>query len=163
MRPIVVTRKHYVQSSLFAVASGAILNIQLVEAVAAPVVTVASEVQEGCRISAIYIEMWLSSDDAGSGSVIVTVEKAPGIGASPNMSTADAADLTQYDNKKNVLFTQMGLLPSNVQYPMAVIKGWIKIPKSKQRFGLDDRIMLNIFGQSNGVSGCGFSIFKEQT
>ncbi len=163
MRPIIHTRKHIPQFSLFAVASGAITNLEIIEALAAPVVTAASNVIEGAKITAVYVEMWLSSDDAASGSVIVTLEKVPGLGAGPVMNAADAADLTAYDNKKNIFFTQMGLLPSNVQYPMAVIKGWIKIPKGKQRFGLDDRLLLNIFGQSNGVAGCGFALFKEQT
>ncbi len=163
MRPIIHTRKHYTQFSLFAVASGAITNLVIALSLASPVTTVASNIVEGAKITAVYIEMWLSSDDAASGTVITTVEKVPGLGASPVMSTADAADLTIYDNKKNILHTQMGLLPSNVQYPMAVVKGWIKIPKGKQRFGLDDRLMLNIFAQSNGIAGCGFAIFKEQT
>ncbi len=158
MRPRVHVEKHFNQKSLFAVASGAITNLVILTAVAVP--STAVTVREGCTISAIYIEMWLSSDDAASGTAIVTLEKLNG--AQPVMTTTESGALNDYDNKKNVFHTQMGLLPSNVQYPMAVIKGWIKIPKGKQRFSLGDRLVFNIFGQSNGVAGCGFFLYKEQ-
>ncbi len=160
MRPVVNTEKHYLQVSLASIAAGAILNINLVKAVAVPA-TAAEEVREGAKVSAIYIEMWIQTDDASLGSSIVTVEKRPG-GDTSVMSTAESAALNSYVNKKNVLHTQMGLTPNNVTYPMASIKGWFKIPKSKQRFGLNDRIMLNVHAQSNGLSICGFAIFKEQ-
>ncbi len=160
MRPRVHVEKHMRQRSLFAVASGAIDTDDIAVSVSLPTATSAVEVREGCTISAIYVEMWLSSDDAASGTAIVTLEKL--VGSSTNMTVAESAALQNYDNKKNVLFTFMGLLPSNVQYPMASIKGWIRIPKGKQRFSLGDRLAFNIHGQSNGVAGCGFFIYKEQ-
>ncbi len=159
MRPMVHTEKHYVQKSLFAVAAGAINQTIIAQAVAAAP-TSANHVREGATISAVYVEMWLTSDDTAAGSVIVTLEKLPGSAGA--MTTTEAAALAAYDNKKNVLHTQMGLLGPNVQVPIAVIKGWFKIPKGKRRFDLEDGLMLNIFGQSNGVSGCGFFTYKEQ-
>ncbi len=104
--------------------------------------------------------MWLTSDDTAAGTAIVTLEKVPA-GATA-MTAAQSAALNDYPNKKNILHTQMGLLGPNTQYPMAVVKGWFKIPKGKQRFGLKDILSLNIHGQSNGLAGCGFFIFKEQ-
>ncbi len=157
MRPVINTEKHYVQSSLFAVASGALTQIVIAFADSG---TAATSVRQGSVISAVYVEMWLTSDDAAAGSVICTLEKSPGSGAV--MTVAESAALFSYDNKKNVLHTQMGLLGPNVQVPIAVIKGWFKIPKSKRRFGLEDALVLNIHGQSNGVSGCGFFTYKEQ-
>ncbi len=160
MRPRVSVKKHFFQSSLFSIASGAITPFEFAKTVVAPAAA-DNEIQEGAIISAIYIEYWLSSDDAASGSAIVTLEKR--IGSSTAMTAAESAALIAYDNKKNVLHTFMGLMPSNVQYPMAAIKGWFKIPKGKQRFGLGDKLVLNIHGQSNGLAGCGFAIYKEQT
>ncbi len=78
------------------------------------------------------------------------------------MAAGDAAALNAYDNKKNIIYTQIGLISDNLTYPMNVIKGWFKIPKGKQRMGLNDRWNLNIFAQSNGITGCGMFIFKEQ-
>ncbi len=161
MRPVINTEKHYPQFSLFAIASGAIFTAVLVDARAAPAVATAAQVREGCKVSAVYIEMWVTSDDAAAGTVITTVEKVPGIGSTAG--AADMANLNAYDNKKNIMYTQMGLIPPNVgSYPMAIVKGWFKIPKSKQRFGLEDRLVLNILAQSNGISACGFATFKEQ-
>ncbi len=157
MRPVINTEKHYVQNSLFTVASGAISQRLIIFADSG---AAATSVREGARISAVYVEMWLTSDDATAGSVICTLEKSPGSGGV--MTTADSAALNAYDNKKNILHTQMGLLGPNVQVPIPVIKGWFKIPKTKQRFGLEDALSLNIHGQSNGVEGCGFFLFKEQ-
>ncbi len=158
MRPRVNTKKHYFQTSLFAVASGAITQLPFAVAVAVP--SADSHVREGATISAIYIEYWLTSDDTAAGTAIVTLEKQ--IGGMSDMTTAESAALIGYDNKKNVFHTFMGLLGPNTQYPMAAIKGWFKIPKSKQRFGLGDQLVLNIHGQSNGIAGCGFAIYKEQ-
>ncbi len=158
MRPIINTEKHVVQQSLAAIAGGAILNFVLAKAVAAPVTL--SQVREGAIISAVYIEMWIQTDDAALGSSIITFEKVPGAGVT--MTTAESAALNTYDNKKNVFHIQMGLTPNNVTYPMASVKGWFKIPKTKQRLGLDDQLVLNIHAQSNGLNICGFAIYKEQ-
>ncbi len=159
MRPVVNTEKHYQQSSLGSVASGAITNIEVLNAVAVPTAT--NEVRQGSIVSAIYVEMWITTDDANQGSSIVTLEKVPGA-VTTFMTAADSATLGNYDNKKNIFFTQMGLTPGQNQFPMATIKGWFKIPKGKQRMGLDDKIHLNLHGQSNGLAFCGFTTYKEQ-
>ncbi len=161
MRPVINTRKHIVQESLFTVASGAIRTSVIANAQQDVDVAVPAEVQVGSKISALYIEMWLTSDDATQGTAIVTLEKLPGAG-SGTMTAVDSAALNIYDNKKNVLHTFMGLIGTNIQYPTAAIKGWFKIPKGKQRMGVEDRFILNIHGQSNGMQGCGFYLFKEQ-
>ncbi len=158
MRPIVITEKHIVQQSVSSVTSGNISNVEVLDTVAAP--TALNEVREGSRISAVYVEMWLSVTAATQGSAIVTLEKRGG--GQPAMTAANSASLGSYPNKKNVLFTFQGLIAGNDQYPMVVIKGWIKVPKSKQRFGLGDGLFLNVHGQSTGANFCGFFIYKEQ-
>jgi len=158
MRPTINTEKHYVQQSLGTVVAGAITPISIAFAAAAP--TGAEQVREGCKITAVYVEMWLTGDDAVAGTAIVTLEKRSGNMVA--MTAAQSAALNSYVNKKNVFHCQMGLLPPNTQYPMASIKGWFKIPKGKQRFGLQDLLVLNIHGQSDGVDFCGFFTYKEQ-
>ncbi len=148
-----------VQQSLAAVASGAITPITIAFAVAAHPATL-TEVREGSKITAVYVEMWISSDDAAQGTAIVTLEKRTGNMTA--MTAAQSGALNSYVNKKNILHTFMGLVPTNVQYPMSAIKGWVKIPKGKQRFGLQDILVLNVHGQSNGASFCGQFIYKEQ-
>ncbi len=158
MRPVVNTEKHIIQNSFFTVASGALTSIVISQAVAAP--TSREHVREGAKISAIYLEYWITTDDGVIGTTITTMEKRPA-GAAV-MTAAQSALLNDYLNKKNVFYTQMGLTPPNVMYPMSTIKGWFKVPKSKQRQGLGDKIVINFHGQSNGINVCGFALYKEQ-
>ncbi len=158
MRPRINTDKHIVQQSLFTVASGAITNRSIVIGIEDR--TTNSHVRIGAVVTAVYVEMWITSDDTGQGSAIVTLEKLDG--GQDLMAAGDSAALDTYTNKKNILHTFMGLIGGNTQFPTAAIKGWFKIPKGKQRFGLNDRLYLNIHGQSNGLQGCGFMLYKEQ-
>ncbi len=158
MQPVINTEKHLIQNSFFTVASGAISAVTISSAVAAP--SARQEVREGAKISAVYLEYWVTTDDATIGTTIVTFEKIPA--NAPAMTTANSALLNDYPNKKNVFYTHMGLTGNNVTYPMSVVKGWFKIPKSKQRQGLGDKLVVNFHGQSNGINVCGIGIYKEQ-
>ncbi len=160
MRPRVNATKHIVQVSLANVAAGAISQFSIVDALQVPTLTAADEVREGAIVSACYIELWVTSGDAAQASTIITLEKL--IGSSAAMTAAEIAALNAYDNKKNVLNIFMGLVAPNVQVATPAIRGWYKIPKGKQRFGIGDRLVLNVMGQSNDVNVCGFFLFKEQ-
>ncbi len=159
MRPTINTEKHIVNNSIGTVAASAINPLTIAFAVATHPATV-SEVREGAKISAVYIEMWVTSGDGSQGSCIITLEKRTGNMVA--MTTAQSAALGDYVNKKNVLHTFQGLLAPNTREPMAAIHGWFKIPKGKQRFGLQDILVLNIHGQGSAVNFCGFMVFKEQ-
>ncbi len=161
MRPIIHSTKHYFQTSLANVAAGTILQSSLVVAVAVVDKNAKNEVEEGATIKAVFIEYWITGDDAVQSSGIVTLEKIPA-GATA-MTAAQSADLQDYPNKKNVLHTFMGLFGPNTQRPLRAISGWFKIPKGKQRFGLGDKLALNFHGQSDGINICGFVIYKEYT
>ncbi len=160
MRPTINTEKHIVQRSLFTIASGAVDNFFIANAKQAPVAATPQDIREGAKISAVYVEMWATSDDTAQGSTVVTLQKLMG-GQTPP-AAGNMAALDSWTNKKNILHTQMGLVGPNTQYPMPLLKGWFKIPKGKQRFSIDDRLTLTIFGQSNGMQCCGFFLFKEQ-
>ncbi len=160
MRPRVNVRKHILNLSLAAVTAGSIQNQNLFFAVPAPDANTAGEVREGAIVSAIYIELWITGDDAVASSGIVTLEKISSDG--PSMTTTNSAALDSYKNKNNIFHTQQGLFGPNTQVPIAVIKGWFKIPKGKQRFALGDSLILNIHAQSDGLNYCGLAIFKEQ-
>ncbi len=148
-----------VQFSLGNVTSGNVTPLSIVDVVASP--SAQDEVAEGTKIEAIYIEMWVSSVDGVQSSCVATVEKRPsGLGA---MNAAESASLNSYDNKKNVLHTFQGLLGASTSSPpMPVIHKWVKIPKGKQRFGIGDKLVLNILAQSRGTNHCGFAVYKAQ-
>ncbi len=162
MRPPIHSTKHYVQFSLFAVAGGAITTLSPASAVAVVDKNASSEVEEGSIIKAIWLDFWLTTDDAVQGSTVCIVEKVPGA-QTTTVTTAQIASLQDYPNKKNVLFAFQGLTPPNTQYPMNVFHGWYKIPKSKQRFGLGDKLSISFYGQGDGLQLCGLSVYKEYT
>ncbi len=161
MRPIITSKKHYIQKSLFAIASGARSISVFADAVKVGAVAAADDVEDGSLIKAIYIEMWVTSDDTAQGSSVWILEKVPA--GATSVTAAQMASLDTYPNKKNILHTGMGLIGPNVQLPFNLVKGWFKIPRGKQRFGLGDTIQFGILAQSNGMTACGFATFKEYT
>ncbi len=163
MRPVIHSVKHYFQMSIFNVAGNALVVKQPIKAVAADAVSDVHEVIEGAIVKAIYLELWVRSEDTTATSSIITLEKAPGI-ATANMTAAQSAALGDYPNKKNILYTTMGLVNDQDADAIPVFRGWIKIPKSKQRFGLNDAIRLNIHANTTvGLNVCGFFTYKEYT
>ncbi len=127
--------------------------------------TVPTEIEEGAIVKAVYIEYWLGNQSSTVvGSYTTIVVKVPG-GSNP----ADAgkmAALHDYTNKKNILFTSQALVPPTDGGQVNVIRAWIKIPKGKQRFGLNDKLFIttrNNNSTSVVINFCGFAIYKEYT
>ncbi len=82
------------------------------------------------------------------------------------MTTASMAALHDYANKKNILFTAQGLLTPTDGGQVPVVRGWYKIPKGKQRFGLTDQLFVSIRNNnatSIDINFCGLAIYKEYT
>ncbi len=162
VRPVIHSTKHYVQFPFSNIGAGVRENALLINAVAAPDKNISSEVEEGASIKAVFIEMWMINA-GGDGTAIVIVEKTTNNNTGANVT--DMASLFGYDNKKNILFTHQGLTSNDgIGNPIPVIRGWIKIPKSKQRFGLGDRLVLTISNVSaQDLDRCGFTTYKEYT
>ncbi len=162
MKPIIHSRKHYVQTSLTTIASGAKLDIILVDAIEQGAATAVNLVEEGASVKAVYIELWVLGSTAASSQITCLCKFPGGVNA---FSTTALAALGQADNKKNILFTSQGLASNDgIANPINIMRGWYKIPKSKQRFGLGDRLLLQIFAQgAAGLEVCGFTTYKEYT
>ncbi len=160
VRPMVHSIKHYAQATITPVTSASTVVFNVIDAVVRADISSAIEVQEGSSIKAVWMEMWLETGGADQ-FFTACVVKLPG-GLS-NMVQADLTALQTYDNKKNILYTTQGLVPSDtVSGPMNIFKGWIKIPKSKQRFGLGDRLQFAISSRATlTINFCGIFIFKE--
>ncbi len=161
MRAPIVSRKHIVQHTQFTIPSGTVTTHDDVHAVAAQNVDTAFEIEEGSLVKAVFIEMWLLSDANTVDSLVLMVEKSQSANVAPsftNMTTLDA-----YENKKNIFYTTQGLTAENgTGNPTPFIRQWIKIPKGKQRFGLQDKLRVNIAAIGVGaIEGCGLTIFKS--
>ncbi len=160
MRPVIHSEKHYVQITRSAVAAGArniedIININTIP-------SAVDEVHEGAVVKAVYFELWLLND-GNAGSQVVTVGKNNNDSNGPSFAQMQALGL--YPEKKNIFFTHQGLSSNDgIDPPMVVLRNWIKIPKSKQRFGLGDSLHLTIANPgANALNYCGFALYKEYT
>ncbi len=162
MRPVIHSQKHYVQTSLSTVDTLTKLDITLVDAVALLDKNQVFEVVEGALVKAIYIELWILGSTASASQITVLAKQPGGLAA---FSTSGMANIGLQDNKKNVLFVSQGLASNDgIAAPINIMRGWYKIPKSKQRFGLGDTLKLQIFAQgAANLEICGFATYKEYT
>ncbi len=160
MRPPIHSVKHYVQFPITAITTATEQDVLLVQAVEQSTSTLATEVAEGSIVKAVYVELWLENT-GNLGESIVTIVKDTKNELGPSFT--QMASLFTYDNKKNILFTHQGLTSNDgVSQPTNIIRGWIKIPKSKQRFGLGDILVMNIANvSSQSLNRCGFAVYKE--
>ncbi len=160
MRPIVHSQKHYVQQSRSQVNTVSLSQLDIILSVQSTVANAVDEVSEGANVKAVFVEMWLL-DTANDGSFIVSLEKKPGGNAGQSFSNSNS--LGTYENKRNLLYVTQGLTPNNgVGNPVPIIRQWFKIPKGKQRFGLGEKLVLNITNNGlNDLEFCGFFTYKE--
>ncbi len=138
----------------------AINQVDLILSVESTTANAVDEVEEGSNVKAVFVEMWLL-DTAADGSFILSLEKRPG--GVPAMSFAASNALGTYNNKRNLLYVTQGLSPNNgVGNLVPIIRQWFKIPKGKQRFGLAEKLILNITNNGlNDLEFCGFATYKE--
>ncbi len=164
MKAPIHSKKHIVQMSQFTVAQAAV-DTQIIIQAAEATSTTPAGISEGALVKAVYIELWLGNASTSVvGSYTTALQKNPG-GNSP-LSTGNMAALHDWDNKKNILFTSQALVPPTDGGQIPIMKGWYKIPKGKQRFGLGDRLDLvtrNNNATAVDINGCGLAIFKEYT
>ncbi len=164
MRPVIHSKKHIFQISQSTVAQAVAVSTVLIQAIEAHSTT-PQNIAEGAVVKACYVEFWVSQDSASIvGSYTVCLAKDPGGNA--GMTSGNMAALHDYDNKKNILFTGQGLLTPNDGGQVPVIRGWYKIPKSKQRFGLGDILRITVRNNNAtaiDINFCGLAIFKEYT
>ena len=160
MRAIVHSVKHYVQMTLSTVATVTLVTNTLVSAVESTVANLGSEVEEGALVKNVFIELWIIGGSSDEFFTITLEKQSGGLGT---MTFAQSTDLFTYANKKNILYTTQGLASNDgIGNPQRIMYGWYKIPKGKQRFGLTDKLKLNISSRgADEIKFCGFATYKE--
>ncbi len=161
MRAPIHSRKHYVQKSLTTVVAGAVNTFEIAKSTLPGGTDTVEEVVEGALVKAVYIELWVRSQEISPGSYVCIVEKLPGTATA--ITAGFMAALGTYENKKNILFTSQALSNDANADAIPILRQWLKIPKGKQRMGLDDRIRLTFFAQALDNNICGFATYKEYT
>ncbi len=128
-------------------------------AVAIDDVDLVNEIQEGSIVKAVYIEIWLRSAATTAASGQMVIYKSEGDTAAPDAT--EMAALGDWINKKNIFYTTMGLFNDVDADAITAFKGWLKIPKGKQRFGLGDKLRITTFSPTIDMHKCGFATYKE--
>ncbi len=160
MRPVINSIKHYIQQSLSPVTSGTNLEFEIALAKQVQDITaVARHVRAGSVLKAIYIELWAKGATATASTMAMALTKLPSGNSGP--STVDMGNINDYANKKNILFFQQGTTNDSASVGVPLLRQWIKIPKSKQRWGLEDSLTLTIHSFAETVNVCGFATYKE--
>jgi len=160
VRPIIQSTKHYVQHTISTLATLTAITLVDVNARQLLSVNTPDDVIEGSSVKAVFVEMWIRGEVANS-AIVMTFEKAAG--GQPNATfTQLASGLGTYPNKKNVLYTTQGLVGEVGTNPIPFYRAWVKIPKGKQRFGLNDQFRINIANIGSGsVDFCGLTVYKS--
>ncbi len=156
-----ITIKHMVNSESQTITAGTAINIEIAQAVVQNLVVNNTDVVEGSVIKTCHIEMWLKSNaSAGTNCKFQAIlEKLPA-GATA-ITFTQMNNLATYPNKKNVLYSTQGIIGDLTTQSIPMFRDWYSIPKGKQRFGLDDRLMLTISATTGDIRRCGLFIYKE--
>jgi len=157
VRPTINSEKHIVQIGFNQAAIAAVSTTGLISSNRNP--SNSRHVRIGAVVKAIYVELWFLGEGNAVGTSIAMIEKLIGDGPAP--TTPDMLALHDYANKKNMLWTHQGLTSETNANAVPVIRGWLKIPKGKQRFGQGDSLELNLQAQVIDFNFCGLAIFKE--
>ncbi len=148
-----------VQLSSTNITSGTIRNQVVCTAVDTADSSVPAEVDVGTVVKAIYVEMWITSNDATTSTVTVNLEKVPRL--TDLQIFAESQLIHDYFNKNNIFYITQGIVPPTNQSGIPFLRGWFKIPKGKQRMDKESAIILNISAISNGLTVCGAFVYKS--
>ncbi len=160
MKSPINSTKHIVQLTLATVGVGTVVSTPIIDAKALSLVGAgAEEVRAGAVVKAVYVELWLRGQDTSAGSFVCIIQKCS---ADSNGATAgEMANLMDYNEKNQILFTSQGLVNNSTSDAIPVYRGWIKLPKGKQRFGLGETFRVTVLAQTLDVNMCGAFIYKE--
>ncbi len=163
MRATINSVKHYVPNTNTEIASGAVRNVVVADAVASGEPRVNTfDIEEGAVVKAIYIEQWLNGQGTagtGTGQFVLVISKQPSGVADPTITNMTA--LQDWDNKKNIFYTTQGVIGGVGNQSLPLYRDWVLIPKGKQRMGRGDTITVTIGMVGVAADNCGIATYKE--
>jgi len=159
VRPTINSEKHLVQITRTEIAEFGSEHTVIVDVKGTIDGQEPTEVLTGTVIKAVYVEWWLLGSGQQPATATCILTKIPAGQANP--TNGELGALHTYQNKKNIFVTQQGLIGDANTNPSPFYRGWIAIPKGKQRFGLGDRLVLSTRSITDAISVCGLMIFKS--
>ncbi len=151
--------KHVVDVQNALAGPGTASNEFLVVAKDDPVLANVSEVETGCTVNSIYLNISAyATSEAALANVYFIVYKNPG-GSIGNI-TPNAVGSS--DNKRFVIHQEMRMLGgSTTEIPVSLFRGVIKIPRGYRRFGINDLLTVRLVAPGVIVDYCIQCIYKE--
>ena len=155
---MVNSEKRIVQVTLSSALVGTTAVVNIVNAQQDPTASAPAAVSAGTIVKAVYAEIWLNGASAQPPTCTTCILKTPAGASAPDAT--EMTDLNSYTNKKNILEMHQGIVGDSNSNPVPFYRGWIKIPKGKQRFGLGDQLRFVIKAITEDTEFCGVFIFK---
>ncbi len=160
VRAMINSEKHFVPVTLTTVDGQTAMTFGVAAANADP--SVNTQVRIGAIVKAVHVELWYMGSSSQPVFQVSTFEKL--VSGQGNPTSAQMSDLHTYPNKKNIFYTTQGLVGDANTNPIPIFRDWIKIPKSKQRIGLGDFLILTVAARGEvdqDLEVCGMMIYKE--
>ncbi len=157
----IVSIKHMINIENASIADNARRSFQLIAGVAQTAVVNVQDVVEGSIIKAVYLELWFKGNAvAGTEDKFqLIIEKVPA--GQTAITFAQMNSLMGYENKKNILHSAQGVTGDLTTQALPIFRGWLKIPKGKQRFSIGDELRYAVSTTGATANNCGLCIFKE--
>jgi len=162
LRPVNSEKRYNVLGPLI-VAAGAVTKITLVESTTLGTVGGTTDVPVGAHVKAVFVELWVGGNSSGTGNIAQVDLIVGKTKDSQNTSLTAAQSLLPNDLewKNHILIKSKGNVSPQVNAGfIPFLRGWIKIPKSLQRFAIDERLMIYITASSFDLAVCGVATYK---
>ncbi len=162
MRPIIQSQKRIIQYTLTTLPTGGAV-VELAIASAKQEISTANniDVLVGSIVKAVYIELWYLGDGQQPATVEAVFIKSPAGNTGPD--STEFQNLNDFNNKANIFEFHQGLIGDANANPIPFWRGWVKIPKGKQRMALGDTLTIRTKAVTESAQICGMAIYKVYT
>ncbi len=157
LRP--VNRIKHVIDNQRALALGVQTSQIIAKAVDDPKLANVTEVQNGCTINGIYINVEAYATTAGAlANIYLLVMKNPGA----NITVPNANVVGSNDNKRFVIHQEMKMLEQSVNgNPRTIFNGVVVIPRGYRRMAPNDQLVVAFLAPGVNANLCLQSHYKE--
>ncbi len=134
----------------------------MADTVDAPVLANSKDVQTGCTINSIFLNIQVAATSTASiANVYMFIYKNPGANI-PTASIPNGNVVGASDFKKQIFHQEMIMTEKNTTaFPRTLFKGVLKIPRHFRRFGYDDVMTIQLYSPGTTYEYCIQCIYKE--
>ncbi len=157
----VVNSNKNMPNNFTAAATGANTTVVVTNSVSSPANADVEDVERGCKIFRIWIELWVYNSATTTVGVTTGIDMYLMMNPGTNLTPPNPGSVGTSNEKKYVFKTWKGLLGARTEGSLPYTwKGWVKIPKVYQRQGINDQIQLIIRPVGVNAIVCNNFIYK---